>query len=99
MRQPDAVCLSDEPEQLPVAVEAPRLAPFCYLEARFISAVQHLVAHASGWVLVREFQGVIAIPLDAHDGDQGFGKNASNGDVGLEILESHEHDLSVVRAF
>lgn len=98
MREPDAVCLGHEPEQLPVAVEAPWLALFCHLKARFISAVQDLVAHPAGRVLVGEFQGVIAVPLDTHDGDEGFGKNASNGDVGLEILKSHEHDVSVIRA-
>src|SRR5262245_19134852 len=98
MREPDAVCLGDEPEQLSVAVEAPWLALFCQLEARFISAVQDLVAHPSGRIFVREFQGVVAVPLDANDRYQCFGQDASNGDVGLEILESHEHELPVVRS-
>src|SRR5262249_17937484 len=96
MRKPDAVCLGDEPEQLSVAVEAPWLALFCHLKARFISAVQDLVAHTSGRILVRQFQSAVAVPLNIDDRDECLGKDPTHSDIGLKIFKLHELDLLIV---
>jgi hypothetical protein len=68
------------------------------MEAPFISAIQDLVAHAAGWILVGQFQGVVAVPLNIDDGDECLGKDAPDSDIGLEIFEFHEPDLPIVGA-
>jgi hypothetical protein len=98
MRQSDAVRLGDEPKQLAIAVEAPWLPLLRHLEARFIGAVQDLVADPPGRVLVGELEGVVAVPLNVDDGDQRFGKNAAYSDVGLEVFEFHDLGEPIVSA-
>ena len=89
MSEADAVRLGDEPEQPAIAVETPRLSLLGYVKAAFISTVQDFIAHQARRVLVRWLQRVVAVPLDADDGDECLGKNASDGDVGLEVFEFH----------
>jgi hypothetical protein len=40
VRETDAMRLRNQPEQLPVSVEAPRAAMLHYLETRFVIAIQ-----------------------------------------------------------
>src|SRR5262245_15554790 len=89
MRQSDAVRFGDKPKQLAIAVETPWLALLGHLEAPFISAVQHLVADAAGRVLVREFQGAVAVPLNVDNGDHSLGEDSADSDARLKIFESH----------
>ena len=96
MRQPDAVRLGDEPKQLAVAVEAPGLALLRHLEAPLIGAVQDLVAHPPGRVLVGELQGVVAVPLNVDDGDERFGEDASHGRHSARRSSSFMSGLQIV---
>lgn len=94
MRQTDSVCFGDEPKQLAVAVEAPRLTLVRYLDAPLIRAIQDLVAHPTSGVLVGELERVVAVPLDVDDGNERFGKNSPYGDMRLQIFELHPRACS-----
>ena len=60
--------LGDEPEQLPVRVEGPRQPMLDDLETGFVVPVEEARADAARRrQLVGQFDGGVAVPLDAHD--------------------------------
>ena len=78
MGQANAVRLGDQPEQGAIAVEAPRPALLDQLQARLVVAVQELVGDLSGRRLVRQLQGLGAVPLGGHNDDLRVGEDAAD---------------------
>ena len=87
MREPDAMCLGDEPESRTVTVEAPRPALLDDLEPVLVVPVEQLVGDLAGGRLVCQLERLRAEPLDADDGDKAVGKDATHGGVRPEVFE------------
>ena len=77
----------DEPEQCPVAVEAPGLSLGGHVQRGLAVAVKQLVAEAARGVLVGDLDGDGADPLDVDHGDKAVREDAGNGAVGRDFLE------------
>ena len=83
----DALGFGDEAEEGAVGVEAPGAAFVDDFEAGFVVAVEEFAGGVAGGVFVGEFEGVGAVPLDADDGDEAAGGDATDGGGGAEVLE------------
>ena len=77
VREPDALCLRDEPEERAIAIEAPRPPNLDYLETRLVVTVDQLAGDPAGGVLVGELDGVRAVPLDVDDRGEAVGSDAA----------------------
>ena len=89
VREADALGLGHEPEQRPVAVEAPRPSLGDNLEPGFVVTVEQLVGDRAGRRLVGELERRGAEPLHADDGDQAVGMNAADGAVRAKVFKPH----------
>ena len=83
----NALRLGYEPEKRSIAVEAPRAAALNYFEARLVVAEEQLVGDAAGGVLVGEFKGVRAVPLDVNDRDEPVRRDAADAGRRPEVLK------------
>ena len=88
MRQTDTMRLRNKPEQMPVAVEAPRASVLHDLQARFVMAIKQLVGNTARWPLVGQLKRFGAKPLHADHCDDLLGQNASDCGGGLEVFEA-----------
>ena len=98
VREADALGLGHEPEQRPVAVEAPRPSLVDNLEPGLVVTVEQLVGDRAGRRLVGELERRGAEPLHADDGDQAVGMHAADGAMGLQVFKLHDSPVQVVSA-
>ena len=94
VREADALGLGHEPEQRPVAVEAPRPPGGDDLHPVLGIAVEQLVGDRAGRRLVGELKRRGAEPLHADDGDQAVGMNAADGAVRAKVFKPHGRNSS-----
>ena len=87
MREADAMRLGDEPEQVPVAVEAPRPPLRHDLEPRLVVTIEQLVGDLAAGVLVGELERLRAEPLHADDSDQAIRQDALHRRIRLKVFE------------
>ena len=92
MREADALRFGDQPDQRPVAVEAPRPPLVDDFQAGLVMAVQQLVGDRAGRRLVRQLQRLRAEPLHADDRHCAVGMDAPDGAMGLKLFESHRRE-------
>lgn len=86
-RQPNAVRLGDEPEQVGVAVEAPRPAGVQNFERGFVVAIQQLVAEPPPAVFVGQLDRGRSDPVDVDDGHRAVGQHAPDQHAAREVFE------------
>ncbi len=85
----NALGLGDQPEQAPVAVEAPGSPVGDDLEARFVVAIEQFVGDLTVRFLVGQLDRFRAEPLQADDRHRAVGVHTSDGTVGSKVLELH----------
>ena len=86
--QPNALRFGNEPEEVPVAIEAPRATRFNHLDRRFVVAVEELISQLTSWVFVCEFQRFRSEPLHAYDRHETVRQNAFDRRSGSELIEA-----------
>ena len=86
MREPNPLCLGDQPEEGPIAVEAPRATRLYQLQARLVVSGEELAANPAIQCLISQFERVRSIPLGADNRDGAVRQNASDGSLRLEFL-------------
>ena len=84
--------LGDESKERAVTIEAPGATGLDYLKARLVVAVEEIVGDAPGGVLVGEFDGVRAVPLDADDGDEPVRRDAADAGGWPKVLKCGQLD-------
>ena len=87
VREPNPLCLGDQPEEGPIAVEAPRASGLLYqLQARLVVSGEELAANPAIQCLISQFERVRSIPLGADNRDGAVRQNATDGSLRLEFL-------------
>ena len=94
--EPNSLRLGDETEERAVGVEAPGAAGLDHFETRLVVAVKELVGDVPGGILVGEFKGVRAIPLDADDRDEPVRRDAADARGWPKILKLGQLDAPTV---
>lgn len=91
--QSDAMCFGDEPEDIAVAIEAPRPSLLDEFEARFVVAVEKDVRHLPRRIFVGELECLRAKPLDVNDRYRTVRQDSAQGGVRLELFECCHPDV------
>ena len=87
MGQPNALVFGDEAEEAAVAVETPRPAVFDNLNPCLVVAVEQFVRDFACWILVSQFEGLRAEPLDSDDANECVWQDTPDGGVRLQVFE------------
>ncbi len=69
VREPNPLCLGDQPEEGPIAVEAPGATGLYQLQARLVVSGEKLAANPAIQCLISQFERVRSIPLGADNRD------------------------------
>ncbi len=96
--QIDSVRFRHQPEELAVAVEAPRTAGFDYFQGGFAIAIEQLYVGLAGRILIGKLNRCGPIPPDVDYSDQAVGQYALDGGAPLEILQFRHSRLTLIAA-